>query len=211
MTQNAGVPAGRLTVGEAVLQVERGDITRLDTDAIVNAADRSLSVGGGVSGAIHRAGGHAIEAECRAWVAEHGLLPTGDAMITTGGRLPARHVIHTVGPIWSGGIEGEPDLLARAYQSSIALADEHGLVSVAFPSVSTGIYGYPVALAAPVALGALARALQRAEHVRLVRVVLFSDDALSAYVKALEALRGDRAGSGGAGCGPEGEPREPWW
>jgi O-acetyl-ADP-ribose deacetylase (regulator of RNase III) len=178
--------------GRAIV-LEKGDITRVDTDAIVNAANSRLAPGGGVSGAIHSAGGPAITEECRAWVAEHGAVATGAAAITTGGRLPARHVIHTVGPVWHGGGSREPELLASAYRSSIALADEHGLDTIAFPSISTGIFGYPTGLAATVALEAVRDALGRATSVREVRFVLFDAATYAAYEAAAERMGGSPA------------------
>ena len=179
------------TLGGARLEIAKGDLTEERVDAIVNAANSSLMGGGGVDGAIHDAGGPSILEECRALRARlpRGL-PPGEAVITGGGRLPARHVIHTVGPVWEGGAQGEPETLARCYTSSLRLAEEHGLASVAFPSISTGIFGYPVEAAAPVALGAIAGFLTQARAVRLVRCVLFSPAALDVYRRALAEIPG---------------------
>jgi O-acetyl-ADP-ribose deacetylase (regulator of RNase III) len=141
-----------IIVGGTKILLIQGDITRQATEAIVNAANSSLLGGGGVDGAIHRAGGPAILDECRRIASRIGRLDTGKAVITTGGDLKAKHVIHTVGPVWRGGNRGEADLLASAYRESLKLAVEHKLKSISFPSISTGVYGYPVAEAARVAL-----------------------------------------------------------
>ena len=164
------------------------DITRETTDAIVNAANSSLLGGGGVDGAIHHAGGSAILAECRQIVSKIGSLAPGKVVITTGGNLRARHVIHTVGPIYHGGKRGEAELLASCYRESVGLADQHGLESVAFPAISTGAFGYPVSEAAPIAISAVAEALLSAKHVTLVRFVLFDFSTLKAYTRAAEKL-----------------------
>ncbi len=171
------------------LQLTQGDITHETTDAIVNAANSSLMGGGGVDGAIHRAGGPAILDECRAIRARQGGCPTGEAVMTTGGRLAARHVIHTVGPVWRGGNRGESALLESCYLNSLLLAAEKGFSSVAFPSISTGVYGYPVKEAAKVALGAVAGFLKGEDRSpRLVRFVLFDEATFAAYREVLEAL-----------------------
>ncbi len=141
-----------LKIKQAILSLIQGDITRQATDAIVNAANSGLMGGGGVDGAIHRAGGPAILEECKKIVAEHGRLPAGQAVITTAGNMKSKHIIHTVGPIWSGGNHGEPGLLASAYRESLKLAAGNKLASVSFPSISTGVYGYPVDKAAVIAI-----------------------------------------------------------
>lgn len=164
------------------------DITEETTEAIVNAANSSLLGGGGVDGAIHRAGGPSILAECSRIVAESGRLPPGRAVITTGGRLAAKYVIHTVGPIYRGGTQGEAEVLASCYRESIRLAHDHGISSVAFPSISTGAYGYPVAEAAEIAVGAVAEAIASFSRVRTVRFVLFDVANLKACARAAEKL-----------------------
>jgi len=168
-------------IGNARLEVVEGDITRQDTEAIVNAANSSLLGGGGVDGAIHRAGGPQILQECR----KIGGCPTGEARITGGGRLAARWVIHTVGPIFRDGRHGEADLLAGAYRNSLRLASERGIKTVAFPSISTGAYGYPMAEAASIALTTAADFLNAHQDIALVRFVLFGQPALQTYEAAL--------------------------
>ena len=174
--------------GKAIEIHGPGDITEESTDAIVNAANSSLLGGGGVDGAIHRAGGPAILAECRQIVSKIGTLPAGKAVITPGGRLTARHVIHTVGPIYRGGERGEAEALGSCHRESIRVADEHALASVAFPAISTGAYGYPVTEAAPIAISATVQALASAKHVRLCRFVLFDISTVRAYQRAAEKL-----------------------
>ena len=164
------------------------DITAETTDAIVNAANSSLLGGGGVDGAIHRAGGPAILAECRAIVSKIGRLPAGKVVITTGGRLAARHVIHTVGPIYRDGEHGEAETLASCHRESIRLADEHSLSSLAFPAISTGAYGYPVSEAAPIAISSAVQALAEAKHVGKCRFVLYDVATLRAFEQAAEEL-----------------------
>ena len=159
------------------------DITTLAVDAIVNAANESLLGGGGVDGAIHRAAGPGLLEECR----RIGGCPTGEARITGGHRLPARFVIHTVGPVWRGGSEGEPQLLAACYRSSLDLARERGLSSIAFPAISTGVYGYPPRLAARVAAEAAGEFLGR-HALERVLFVCFSDSARRTYEDAIRAF-----------------------
>lgn len=165
------------------------DITRETTDAIVNAANSSLLGGGGVDGAIHRAGGAAILEECRAIVAKIGRLAAGNAVITSGGNLRAKHVIHTVGPVFRDGNHRENEILASCYRESIRLADEHALTSISFPAISTGAYGYPVSEAAPVAISASMQALGWSKHVKLCRFVLFDVATVRAFERAAEKLQ----------------------
>ncbi len=178
-----------LTIAGTTVRLVQGDITKQDTDAVVNAANPDLAPGGGVAGAIHRAGGASLTTACREIRRREGPLATGEAVITAGGNLPAPWVIHTVGPVWHGGKGGEAELLARCYRSCLALACERGLGSVTFPSLSTGAYGYPVELAAPVALRAVASFLREdSGHLKEVRFVLFSGRDLALYAQALSAL-----------------------
>jgi O-acetyl-ADP-ribose deacetylase (regulator of RNase III) len=164
-----------------VIELVLGDITEQEVDAIVNAANPTLLGGGGVDGAIHRAGGPAILEECRTL---NGCDP-GDAKATGGGKLPARHVIHAVGPIWHGGDRGEPQLLASVHRRAIELAEELGASSLAFPAISTGAYGYPVELAAPVAIAATREALDAHPSVQLARFVFRDPETLDLYRAAL--------------------------
>jgi O-acetyl-ADP-ribose deacetylase (regulator of RNase III) len=177
------------TFSGRVIELVLGDITRQRVDAIVNAANSTLLGGGGVDGAIHRAGGPAVLDECRAIRAERGECPTGEAVLTGGGGLPARFVIHAVGPVWRGGDQGEPGLLASCYRNALRIAAERGFQSVAFPSISTGIYGYPVSLAASTALTAVASFLSsEAAAPARVRFVLFDPVTFATYAGALETL-----------------------
>ncbi len=174
----------RKTFGSGVLELLKGDLTEQAVDAVVNAANTRLAGGGGVDGAIHRRGGSAIMEECR----KLGGCPTGQTVMTTGGNLPARFVLHTVGPVWRGGKNGEAALLASCYRSALALARDHSLASVAFASISTGVYGYPVEQAAVVALSIITAFMKENPLPKLVRMVLFSDDILETYAKALSAM-----------------------
>jgi len=179
----------RIAFGERILVITGpGDITREQTDAIVNAANSSLMGGGGVDGAIHRAGGSAILEACKEIVGRIGRLPAGQAVATPAGRLAARHVIHTVGPFWGGGKRGEPETLASCHRESIRIADELQLASIAFPAISTGAYGYPVDQAARIAVGSAVKALEKTTHVREVRFVLFDLHTFEHYANAARSL-----------------------
>ena len=177
------------TINGAELAITQGDITLQATDAIVNAANSSLMGGGGVDGAIHRAGGPAILEECKKIIAGHGPLPTGQAVITTAGNMPSKYVIHTVGPIWRGGGRGEAELLASAYRKSLELAAAENLTSVSFPSISTGVYSYPVAQAARIALSEVVSFLGKTTSVKEVVFVLFDSRTFEAYVTALDEIK----------------------
>jgi len=171
------------TINGVTLALMQGDIVKVQVDAIVNAANSGLAGGGGVDGAIHRAGGPSIMDECR----KIGGCPTGSAVATTAGRLPARYVFHAVGPIYSGSKDDER-LLASAYQSCLDLAEQHMLQSIAFPSLSTGAYGYPLNLAAPIALSTIVQHIQKPTSLKEVLMVLFGDNAYQAYEKAMNDL-----------------------
>lgn len=173
-----------LSIGKSRIELVRGDITEQDTDAIVNAANTTLLGGGGVDGAIHRAGGPSILAECK----RLGGCPTGDAKITAGGQLKAKWVIHTVGPVYRDGRRGEPESLASAYRRSLEVAAAHHLRSIAFPSISTGAYGYPIADAARIAMRTVGAVLAAPAEIALVRFVLFSARDLAAYEDALAEM-----------------------
>jgi O-acetyl-ADP-ribose deacetylase (regulator of RNase III) len=164
----------------AQIDIRQTDITRLEVDAIVNAANASLSDGAGVCGAIHRAAGPELLAECRGL----GGCDTGEAKITSAYNLPARHVIHTVGPVWRGGEHNEAGLLANCYRNSIALAERHELVSIAFPAISCGIFGYPIEQAASIAIESTLLALHDCSHVEEVIFACFGDDVEAALIQA---------------------------
>lgn len=173
-----------ITIGSTVVSLIKGDITLEQTDAIVNAANSRLAGGGGVDGAIHRAGGPMIMEACR----KIGRCPTGSAVITTAGNLKAKQVIHTVGPVYRDGKHAEDKFLADAYKTSLEIAMKNNLKSIAFPSISTGAYGYPVDLAAEVALKAVIAFIRSNKGLELVRFVLFSDNGLQVYEKTLKKL-----------------------
>lgn len=173
-----------VTINGSLLSLIKGDITREHTDAIGNAANSRLAGGGGVDGAIHRAGGASIMAECR----KIGGCATGRAVLTGGGTLKARYVIHGVGPVYRDGSRGEAELLQSVYSESLRIASENAIRSISFPSISTGVYGYPVADASSIALATVIEFLKKDEVVELVRFVLFSDGDLSVYEEALAEL-----------------------
>ena len=185
-------------IGRTQVLILLGDITEQATQAVVKAANPSLMGGGGVDGAIHRAGGPEILEECKKIVAERGPCRPGEAVLTTGGRLPARYVIHTVGPIWRGGKSGEEETLARCYRSCLLLAAERGIRSISFPAISTGAYGFPIERAAPIALGTVAEELRKGGlDLDEVRFVLFRPADLAVYEEAAKRLLGGFFPSGG--------------
>ncbi|MCP4715892.1 MAG: O-acetyl-ADP-ribose deacetylase [Deltaproteobacteria bacterium] len=175
-----------IAVQRSCIVLWQGDITIQAVDAIVNAANIRLAGGGGVDGAIHRAGGPAVMSECR----EIGGCPTGQAVVTTGGNLPARYVIHTVGPVYRGGSRGEPELLREAYENSLRVAEEKQLSSIAFPSISTGVYGYPIDAAACIAVNAVRKHLEGDTGIEKVVFVLFSPEDLEVYETVLRESAG---------------------
>ena len=177
----------RWTIGQCVIELQSGDITEQEVDAIVNAANTHLAGGGGVDGAIHRRGGPTMMAETRKRYP--GGCPTGSAVISSAGELSAKYVIHAVGPRWSGGKKGEAELLAGAYRHSLELAVERNCQSVALPALSTGAYGYPIREASRVALTAVRDFLEEANRPELVRFILFSEDALGTFAAAMDELR----------------------
>ena len=171
------------------IELIQGDITEEKVDVIVNAANEKLIGGGGVDGAIRKAGGDQVTKECDVIRARQGGCPTGKAVITTGGNLPAQYIIHTVGPVWKGGDAGEPELLASCYKESIALAVKNGLHSIAFPSISTGVYGYPTEKAAKIALQTIRELAENVDRMpTLVQFVLFDDATFGCYTDALSDL-----------------------
>jgi O-acetyl-ADP-ribose deacetylase (regulator of RNase III) len=176
------------TINQAKFSVIKGDITQQATDAIVNAANSSLMGGGGVDGAIHRAGGPAILAECQQIVSRQGRLPTGQAVITTAGNMKAKHVIHTVGPIWHGGSSREAELLTSAYHESLKLAAANNLSSISFPSISTGAYGYPIDEASQIAIKTITSFLKETTSIKEVVFVLFDSRTFDAYASALQEI-----------------------
>jgi len=174
-------------IGKTKLSLIQGDITLQETEAIVNAANTSLLGGGGVDGAIHRAGGSKILEECKAIRAKQGGCPTGEAVITSGGNMKAKYVVHTVGPVWSGGNRNEEQLLRNAYYNSLNLAGENGIKSVSFPSISTGVYRFPIDKASRIALNTVKEFLQKHNFAE-VRFVLFSERDLKVYEDALREI-----------------------
>lgn len=169
------------------IEVIKGDITKMVVDAIVNAANTSLMGGGGVDGAIHRVGGPAILEDCRKIVARQGGCKTGDAVITTAGNLPAKYVIHTVGPVWNGGNSGEQEKLANCYRNSLALALEHNCHTIAFPNISTGVYRFPKKEAASIATNTVKQFLAGTDSIKSVLLVCFDEENYQLYKDLLSA------------------------
>jgi O-acetyl-ADP-ribose deacetylase len=178
---SASSPSMHMRIGNCILSLVRGDITEQDTEAIVNAANSSLLGGGGVDGAIHRSGGPRILEECQAIRARQGGCPTGEAVITTGGNLKARYVIHTVGPVWNGGGSDEPQLLRNAYLNSLGLAIGHHIRTIAFPSISTGTYGFPIDQASRIAFDTVKEFVVHHQVLTEVRFVVFNHHDFETY------------------------------
>lgn len=175
--------------GDIQIELIQGDITKADVDAVVNAANKELIGGGGVDGAIRRAGGEDVVKECDEIRAAQGGCPTGTAVITTGGNLPANHIIHTAGPVWQGGNHEESKLLSSCYKESLLLAAEIGIDSIAFPSISTGIYGYPTEKAANVALQTILELSENTSKIpTTIQFILFDDSTYNCYEDALSIL-----------------------
>ena len=175
--------------GEIQVELIQGDITKADVDAIVNAANKELIGGGGVDGAIRRAGGEEVVKECDKIRAAQGGCPTGTAVITTGGNLPANYIIHTAGPVWDGGNKNEPKLLSSCYRESLLLASENGIDTIAFPSISTGVYGYPTEKAAKVALQTIQELADGNNNIPIIiQFILFDDATYSCYEDALSTI-----------------------
>ncbi|HHU50296.1 MAG TPA: O-acetyl-ADP-ribose deacetylase [Firmicutes bacterium] len=174
------------------MQIRQGDITKVEVDAIVNAANSSLLGGGGVDGAIHLAGGPQILEECQAIRKKQGECPTGEAVITTAGKLRAKYVIHTVGPVWHGGEKDEPRLLANCYRNSLALAVENAVTTIAFPNISTGVYRFPKALAAEIALQTVAAFLKDEQQIKKVIFVCFDRENYELYQRKINELSMNR-------------------
>lgn len=170
-----------------MIKLQHGDITKIGVDAIVNAANSSLLGGGGVDGAIHRAGGRAILDECRKIVERQGGCPTGEAVITTAGNMPARYVIHTVGPVWHGGMNDEDKLLANAYSNSLRIAVDNGVKTIAFPNISTGVYGFPKERAAKIAIKTVRKFLENDKSLNEVVFVCFDRENHDIYERLLNA------------------------
>lgn len=169
------------------IKLIQGDITKQDTEAIINAANSSLLGGGGVDGAIHMAGGHKILEECMTIRKKQGGCEVGEAVITTAGDMPSNYVIHTVGPIWRGGNNKEPELLANSYRNSLELAHKHSISSIAFPSISTGVYGYPKEKASIIALSTLKNVLAEISFEE-IRLILFSKTDFNIYMKSIKKI-----------------------
>lgn len=175
-------------INKTILELTQGDITHQEVDAVVNAANSSLLGGGGVDGAIHRAGGSKILLECKQIREKQGECPPGKAVITTAGNMKAKYVIHTVGPIWKGGYAHEPETLSQAYRNSLKLAEEYHLQRISFPSISTGAYRYPLEKAAMIAIKTVNNYLKGETSLKTVRFVLFNAQTYDAYKKALEQV-----------------------